>query len=135
MNPLKIVIPGPLPGLNEYVKANRANPHTGSRMSRAAHEICKTGMIKYNGRHIKRGWFIFSWYEKNQRRDKDNIAFAKKFILDALQEMKILKNDGWTEVAGFEDRFYVDKHNPRVEVEIYEEGNEDDEAEQKGTKD
>lgn len=52
-----------------------------------------------------------------------------------LQEMKILKNDGWAEVAGFEDRFYVDKHNPRVEVEIYEEGNEDDEAEQKGTKD
>ena len=92
-------------------------------------------MIKYNGRHIKRGRFIFSWYEKNQRRDKDNIAFAKKFILDALQEMKILKNDGWAEVAGFEDRFYVDKHNPRVEVEIYEEGNEEDEAEQKGTKD
>ena len=49
--------------------------------------------------------------------------------------MKILKNDGWAEVAGFEDRFYVDKRNPRVEVEIYEEGNEEDEAEQKGTKD
>ena len=64
-----------------------------------------------------------------------NVCFAKKFILDALQEMKILKNDGWAEVAGFEDRFYVDKRNPRVEVEIYEEGNEEDEAEQKGTKD
>lgn len=25
MNPLKIVIPGPLPGLNEYVKANQGN--------------------------------------------------------------------------------------------------------------
>ena len=41
--------------------------------------------------------------------------------------MKILKNDGWAEVTGFEDRFYVDKHNPRVEVEIYEEENSENE--------
>lgn len=116
------MIPGQLPGLNEYVKANRTNPRAGSRMSKMAHEICKTGMIKYRGRRITRARFTFSWFEKNKRRDKDNICFAKKFILDALQEVGILKNDGWEEVADFRDFFYVDKKNPHIEVQIFEEG-------------
>ena len=31
---LKITIPATLPGLNEYVKANRSNVYKGSRVSR-----------------------------------------------------------------------------------------------------
>ena len=36
-------------------------------------------------------------------------------------EAKILENDGWKQIAGFEDRFYVDRKNPRIVVEIEEE--------------
>jgi hypothetical protein len=32
----------------------------------------------------------------------------------------VLKNDGWNDIEGFNDRFYIDKANPRVEVEITE---------------
>ena len=32
----------------------------------------------------------------------------------------VLKNDGWNDIEGFSDRFYIDKANPRVEVEITE---------------
>lgn len=60
----------------------------------------------------------FVWYEPNQKRDKDNIAFAKKFILDALQEAGTLTGDGWSQVVGFSDEFHVDKENPRIEIEI-----------------
>ena len=34
---------------------------------------------------------------------------------------KYLRNDGWKEIAGFEDVFEVDAKRPRIEVEIYEE--------------
>lgn len=63
---------------------------------------------------------VFSWYEPNKKRDKDNIAFAKKFILDSLVKSRILQGDGWKYVDGFSDKFYVDKNSPRVEVEMLE---------------
>lgn len=75
-------------------------------------------MVKLAGTKIEKGTIEFSWYEKNKRRDKDNVAFAKKFILDAMQEMGILENDGWQQVIGFSDYFFIDKENPRVEVVI-----------------
>nr|DAZ68628.1 MAG TPA: crossover junction endodeoxyribonuclease [Caudoviricetes sp.] len=116
---MRIIIPGTLPGLNEYVHANRTDPRAGSRMSRDAHVICKLGMLRHAGHRVKQAYILFKWYEKNRRRDKDNIAFAKKFILDSLQEMGILKNDGWEEVLGFLDVFEVDKRQPRVEVYLF----------------
>lgn len=62
----------------------------------------------------------FSWYEPNKKWDKDNIAFAKKFVLDAMQAAGTLTGDGWSQVIGFSDNFFVDKQNPRVEIEIEE---------------
>ena len=63
---------------------------------------------------------VLNWYEKNAMRDSDNIAAAKKFIMDALQETKTIKNDGFREIKSFGDLFYVDKKNPRIEVVIIE---------------
>lgn len=34
-----------------------------------------------------------TWYEKDARRDFDNITFAQKFILDSLVQIKVLKDD------------------------------------------
>ena len=62
----------------------------------------------------------FTWYEPNKKRDKDNIAFAKKFIFDALVENNVIPNDGWKNIDSFSDSFKVDAQNPRVEVEIME---------------
>ncbi|WP_418294417.1 hypothetical protein [Megasphaera massiliensis] len=78
-------------------------------------------MTKLAGKKIDKAYIKFHWVEKNKRRDKDNIAFAKKFILDALQEMGILQNDGWSEILGFSDTFDVDKDNPRIEVSLLSE--------------
>jgi len=60
----------------------------------------------------------FTWIEPNMKRDKDNSAFAKKFILDALVKKGILPNDGWENVEGFTDSFEIDKSNPGVIVEV-----------------
>ena len=61
----------------------------------------------------------FIWYEQNCKRDKDNVAFAKKFILDALQKSGILPNDNNQYVLGFQDEF-VYRQGDKVEVEIWE---------------
>lgn len=64
----------------------------------------------------------YTWYEPNKRRDLDNVSsFGRKVIQDALVVSKVLKNDGWNEIKGFSDEFYVDSKNPRIEVLIMEE--------------
>lgn len=66
-------------------------------------------------------YMVYHWYEKDRRRDKDNISsFGRKVIQDALVKAHILQNDGWKNIIGFEDRFEVDKKNPRIVVEIIE---------------
>lgn len=59
-----------------------------------------------------------TWYCKNKRKDKDNIAAGIKFILDGLVKAGVIKNDGWKEINNFSHKFKVDKDNPRVEIEI-----------------
>ncbi|WP_302419996.1 hypothetical protein [uncultured Megasphaera sp.] len=88
-------------------------------MSRDAHMLCKLGMLKMRDWRIDKAKIVFRWIEPNRRRDKDNVAFAKKFILDSLQEVGIIKNDGWDEIISFRDEFYIDRNNPRVEVYIF----------------
>ena len=61
----------------------------------------------------------FVWHEKTMKRDKDNVAFAKKFILDALQKSGILPNDNNKYIAGFIDTFVYEKCD-KVVVEIKE---------------
>lgn len=89
-------------------------------MSGECHYLCKLGMVKLCGKKVGQIMPVFRWYEKDRRRDKDNVAMAKKFILDSLQEMDIIRNDGWKEIIGFVDEFFIDKENPRIEVLLYE---------------
>lgn len=60
------------------------------------------------------------WYEETAKRDPDNVAFAKKFLLDGMMKAKILKNDNSRLVKGFIDEF-VYGEGQKVVVEIYEE--------------
>lgn len=73
--------------------------------------ITKPVILKYN------------FFEPNKKRDLDNIsAFAHKVIQDSLVKTEVLKNDGWNEITGYIDQFYLDKENPRIEVTIVEVG-------------
>ena len=66
-------------------------------------------------------FLLFTFYEKDRRRDKDNVAsFARKVIQDALVKCGTLQDDGWDHVTGYLDRFEVDKKNPRIVVEFIE---------------
>jgi Holliday junction resolvase RusA-like endonuclease len=64
--------------------------------------------------------FIIEYREASRRRDPDNFAAAKKFILDGLVQAGVLADDGWDEVVGFDESWIVDKEKPGVLVTIVE---------------
>lgn len=121
----KFTIPGRLDGLNEYTAANRTNPHKGGKMKKDNEEtVIWSIRQQLRGLHINKPVTLkYTFYEQNKRRDLDNISsFAHKVIQDSLVKTKVLKNDGWNEITGYEDNFEVDKDNPRIEVTLEELG-------------
>lgn len=123
---MKLIIKGLLPGLNEYISAERRNKYAAAKMKKQTEHyiIWEIKRQLGNKKAVEPVTINYCWVEKNRRRDKDNIAFAKKFIQDALVKAGVLENDGWANIEGFTDSFEVDKKNPRVEVGIKEEKNE-----------
>lgn len=124
MNGVKLVIPGVLPNLNDYIAAERRHRQQGAKLKRQAEQVVllaarKLGRVRFTGPVV----MGYTWYEPNRRRDKDNVSsFGRKVIQDALVRAGILPNDGWANIEGFSDRFEVDRKHPRVEVEISEGG-------------
>lgn len=119
----KLIIPGTLPGLNEFIDAERAHRLKGARMKRDAETIVRyTIRQQLNGVKPKTPvWFDYCFIEPSRRRDKDNIsAFAHKIIQDSFVKEGILDNDGWKHVEGYMDTFEVDPENPRIEVTLLE---------------
>ena len=119
-----LIIPGKLPNLNDYTKACRTNKFAGAKMKSDAEKIISAYIRQQlpDVRFANAVKLTFRWYEKDKRRDLDNVCFAKKFILDALVSNGTIIADGWQGVVGFTDTFFVDKENPRIEVDIQEAG-------------
>jgi Holliday junction resolvase RusA-like endonuclease len=115
----KLTIPHELTDLNSYIQAERGNKFAAAGIKETMTHICSlyARSLKPIDKRVK---ITFTWYCKNQKKDPDNIAFAKKFILDALVKSRILVNDGWKQIVGFTDYFEVDENKPRVEIEIRE---------------
>jgi hypothetical protein len=114
---MRLIIPHELTDLNTYIDAERSNKYQAALIKRNM-----TGLVTLYARRLKPAKtpvrITYHWYCKNRRKDKSNIAFAKKFIEDGLIKAGVLKNDGWNDIEGFTDKFYIDKENPRVEVEL-----------------
>lgn len=120
---VKLVILGTLPGCNEYINAQRRDRQLGARLKRETEErILWAIQQQLRGMRFDVPVVMhYLWVEKNRKRDKDNIAFARKFVQDALVKAGVLRNDGWGEIVGFSDAFAVDGKRARVEVDILEE--------------
>lgn len=120
----EIVIPYELMDLNTYINNNRANRMQGAKSKRAYTRLCAVSVKAAinQGLEIKEDEMPidlhFKWYVPSKHKDKDNIAFGKKFILDGMLKAGLLENDGWKQIGNFKDSFYVDKENPRVVVQI-----------------
>lgn len=119
----KFVISGRLNNLNDYTNACRTHRQKGNNMKRKnAQKVLQVIYEQLPRVRIEKPVTVtYTWYEKDRRRDLDNISsFDRKVIQDALVKAGVLRNDGWKEIRGFSDRFAVDAENPRIEVEIEE---------------
>ena len=99
-------IPYKFPGLNDYVRECRGDKYRAARMKHETEEVC--WFFVKNLPHFSKPVHIdFVWHEQNKRRDLDNIAFAKKFVLDALVKFEVLDGDSQRHVTGFSDSFVI----------------------------
>lgn len=115
-----LYVPGSLPGMNKMIGAAHSKSyHVYSNMKRKYTELvaacCKEQAIGPYTAPIK---LRIQWIEPNKRRDLDNIAAAKKFILDGLVMAGVIPNDGWKHVLGWEESFEIGE--PMVRIEILE---------------
>lgn len=107
-----------LPSLNDYVRVCRANKYGASKMKKTIEKDISLfmGWLPKFENPIK---IHFHWVEIDMKRDADNIAFAKKFILDTLVKCKKIKDDSRKYVVSFKDTFATGKEN-KVILYIYE---------------
>lgn len=106
-----------LPTCNEYIDACRTNKYVAAKMKREA-EFTISLFIRNMKSVASPVRVHFTWHEKDQKRDPDNVAFAKKFVFDALVARRILPNDTAKWVKGFDDSFdYCGWYGVTIELE------------------
>jgi Holliday junction resolvase RusA-like endonuclease len=116
-----------MPGNNDYIAANRKNPHIGAAMKKEYHDIACTLILSQLRGYKAQGkvYIGFEFYEANKgnRRDPDNVAaFSIKVLLDALKECEVIKDDSGKYIQGFKCDFYETGGEPKIVVTIQEVG-------------
>ncbi|NJL77070.1 MAG: hypothetical protein HC892_20715 [Saprospiraceae bacterium] len=111
----KITLDGRLPSLNEYIKSLNSHRQNGAKMKRDVEECISWQLVnQIRGIELTPPLrMCFTWIEASNKRDLDNIAFAKKFILDAMVGIGFLKNDNRKNMRGFQDDFPEVIHKPK----------------------
>ena len=119
----KLIIEGRLESFNTTINSSRGNKHKANKSKQAQQGLVMT-LIKHQKLKPLQKFPVkvyFTWFEKDARRDPDNIASGgTKIIMDALVKTKILPDDSVKYVNGLYNDFEVDNKNPRIEVEIKE---------------
>ena len=113
----KVEIPLKLPSLNDYIRICRANKQYANKFKQQYEQEIGLYLMKLP-RFNNPIRITFNWIEGNKRRDLDNVAFAKKFILDAMVKFGKLKDDNRKCVTNFVDTFaYGETHKVILEIE------------------
>jgi Holliday junction resolvase RusA-like endonuclease len=106
-------IEGQFTSLNAYIRSERGNKYKANQLKQQ-----NTSLVKYQvlGKKIETPCKLrFIWHVANRRTDPDNVAFAKKFVIDGLVQANVIPEDSMKYIIGFEDEFIVSK---KVGVEV-----------------
>ena len=119
----EFTIPGELPALNEIIDTAKQK-WSYKDIKKAETERVAWGLIRQGAKRLpqfaKPIEVKITWYCPNRRKDKDNILAGCKFIFDAMQDIGLIKNDGWSQIARIVPEFEVDAKRPRIEIQIEE---------------
>ena len=114
---MKFEIDMKLPSLNDYIRVCRGNKFKAASYKASIEQEIGLRLMKMP-KWTKPIKIHFHWIEGNKKRDLDNIAFSKKFILDAMVKYGKLNDDNRNYVYAFTDTFeYGDKTKVVLEVE------------------
>lgn len=129
----KFTIPGRLPNLNDFIKAERTTVKSDyrSKVLLTKGALMKKQWQRYVANYIRADLgdtkpktpidIHYTFYEPDRKRDKGNImSFADKIICDALQDCGTIPNDNWANINGLSMDFKVDRGFARIEVELIE---------------
>jgi len=119
---IALEIPGEMPSLNDYIRAERTSRFAGAAMKREWTATVAWYAKSAGLRTITVPVMVsFTWIDRTARRDPDNVrGFGAKAILDGLVAAGVLPDDSRKWIHGLHDVFAVDPTNPRVVVEIQE---------------
>lgn len=120
---------GTLDGLNEYTRACRSHRMSGARMKQGNEEVVRWALKGARLKPYARPVAVrITWVEGMRPgrsrfvpRDKDNIRFAAKFILDAMQAEGVIPSDSWGAVDSITDVFRLNRSDPKIIVEVDDE--------------
>jgi hypothetical protein len=116
-----VFIPGKLPGQNDVIAAAKGQGGRGwnyaAMKKKWTNDIALIAKASKVAPIVGAAWIDFTWRERNRQRNPDNIAAAKKFVLDGLVKAGVLEEDGWNQIAGWTDRWEVSQR-PGVLIEL-----------------
>lgn len=96
------------PTLNEYIDCERGSTIAAAAMKKKCTEQVKKQCLSQQIESVKgKVDLLFEWHSST-RHDPDNVAFAKKFILDGLQAAGVLENDNRKFIGTMADKIVND---------------------------
>lgn len=96
------------PTLNEYIDCERGSTIAASAMKKKCTEQVKEQCLSQHIQPVNgKVDLLFEWHSST-RHDPDNVAFAKKFILDGLQLAGVLENDNRKFIGTMADEIIQD---------------------------
>ena len=96
------------PTLNEYIDCERGSTIAAAAMKKKCTEQVKEQCLSQDVQPVKGTVdLLFEWHSST-RHDPDNVAFAKKFILDGLQLAGVLENDNRKFIGTMADEIIQD---------------------------
>lgn len=102
---------GRFPTLNEYIDCERGSTIAAAAMKKKCTEQVKEQCLSQQIQPVNgKVDLLFEWHSST-RHDPDNVAFAKKFILDGLQLAGVLENDNRKFIGIMADEIIQDDEN------------------------
>ena len=108
-------VAGRLPGANDII---RKHPMVYSTLKREWGRRIAQQILVAKLRPVGYCRIEFVWHELTEKRDPDNVIFGQKFVLDALRDTTIVKDDSRKFIHSLTHRVIVDPSRPGVEVTL-----------------
>lgn len=110
--------------LNKYIAQERTSRFRAAHLKKKTEAYIQQEVRQAMVNGVSFDWPVKlkrDWYLPDKRIDPGNWTFVTKFLEDAFQKSEVrgtvfLSNDNIEHITGYNDDFYIDKANPRVEI-------------------